>query len=490
MAAFPILSMITFLPLVGAMIILLARSVVGEQSRETVRLAALVVTLATFVLSLWAMSEFNPSLPDYQLIEDHQWFGEISYKLGVDGLSMLLILLTTFLMPLCVLASWESIKHRFAEYMIAFLVLETLMIGVFCSLDLVLFYIFFEGGLIPMFIIIGIWGGQNRLYAAFKFFLYTLLGSLALLAALVYIYITVGTSDIEVLQNTAFAPDAQTWLWLAFFASFAVKLPMWPVHTWLPDAHVEAPTAGSVILAGVLLKMGGYGMLRFSLPMFPDASALFQPVVFALSVIAVIYASLVAFRQTDIKKLIAYSSVAHMGLVTLGIFAFNEEGIQGAIFQMFSHGLISGALFLCVGVIYDRMHTREIAFYGGLVHRMPIYAAIFLFFSMANVGLPGTSGFIGEITSMIGGFLANPWAAAGAALGMILSAMYMLNLFRETVFGVVSNDKLSAISDVNVREAMILLILAAGTLLLGVFPSLVFDISEASALQVIELMNK
>ncbi len=490
MASFPILSMITFLPFIGALIILLTRSVVGEQSRETVRLAALIITLATFVLSLWSLSEFDPSVSGYQLVEDHAWFGQISYKLGVDGMSMLLILLTTFLMPLCVLASWTNIKVRFAEYMIAFLILETLMLGVFCSLDLVLFYVFFEAGLIPMFIIIGIWGGANRLYAAFKFFLYTLLGSLALLAALIYIYVTVGTTDIPTLQEHQFESGVQIWLWLAFFASFAVKLPMWPVHTWLPDAHVEAPTAGSVILAAVLLKMGGYGMLRFSLPMFPEASMLFQPLVFGLSVIAVVYASLVAFRQTDIKKLIAYSSVAHMGLVTLGIFAFNEEGIQGAIFQMFSHGLISGALFLCVGVIYDRMHTREIAAYGGLVHRMPIYAAIFLFFTMANVGLPGTSGFIGEIVSMIGGFLANPWAASGAALGMILSAVYMLKLFRETIFGVIKSEQVQAMKDVSFREAFILVVLVAGTLILGIVPSLIFDISETSAVEVLSLMNQ
>ncbi len=493
MASFPILSMITFLPLVGALIILLTRAAVGEQSRETIRLAALVVTLATFVLSLWAMSEFNPSAPGYQLVEDVAWFGQISYKLGVDGLSMLLILLTTFLMPLCVLASWKNIEVRFAEYMIAFLVLETLMLGVFCALDLVLFYIFFEGGLIPMFIIIGIWGGANRLYAAFKFFLYTLLGSLALLAALVYIYVDVGTTDIPTLQQHVFSSDVQTWLWLAFFASFAVKLPMFPVHTWLPDAHVQAPTAGSVILAGVLLKMGGYGMLRFSLPMFPEASLLFQPLVFTLSVIAVIYASLVAYRQTDMKKLIAYSSVAHMGLVTLGIFAFNEEGVQGAIFQMFSHGLISGALFLCVGVVYDRMHTREIAKYGGLVHRMPIYAAFFMFFTMANVGLPGTSGFIGEIMSMVGGFKANPWAAAGAALGMIFSAVYMLTLFRATVFGTIHNPKVAdpeIAKDVTLVEGVTLLLLAIGTLVLGIFPSLIFDISEASAVEVLSLMQK
>src|SRR5262249_21416646 len=336
--------------------------------------------------------------------------------LGVDGLAISLVVLTTALTPLCILQSMKSIEARIAEYMVCFLILETLMIGVFCAMDLVLFYVFFEGGLIPMFLIIGIWGGKNRLYAAFKFFLYTLLGSLLLLAALIYMYSVSGTTDVEALQAYPFTAQVQTWLWLAFFASFSVKLPMWPVHTWLPDAHVEAPTAGSVVLAAVLLKMGGYGFLRFSLPMFPDASLLFQPLMFALSVIAIVYASLVAFRQTDIKKLVAYSSVAHMGFVTLGIFSFNEAGIQGAIFQMISHGVISGALFFCVGVIYDRMHTRDIAFYGGLVHRMPVYAALFMLFSMANVGLPGTSGFVGEILTMVGGFQASTWAAAGAAL--------------------------------------------------------------------------
>ena len=463
-------------------------------------MAALVITSATFVLSLWALSEFDPNSPAaFQLIEEYVWFerdyahnavamDSINFKFGVDGMSILLIVLTTFLMPLCILASWNSIKKRVAEYMIAFLILETLMLGVFCALDLVLFYIFFEAGLIPMFIIIGVWGGQNRLYASFKFFLYTLLGSLALLAALIYIYTTVGSTDVEALQQHQFAENVQIWLWLAFFASFAVKMPMWPVHTWLPDAHVEAPTAGSVILAGVLLKMGGYGLLRFSLPMFPEASQQFQTLVFALSVIAVIYASLVAFRQTDIKKMIAYSSVAHMGLVTLGIFAFNEQGIQGAIFQMLSHGVISGALFLCVGVIYDREHTRDIAYYGGLVHRMPIYAALFLFFSMANVGLPGTSGFVGEITSMLGGFLAQPWAAAGAAIGMILSAVYMLHLYRETIFGEIVNEKLEGIKDVDSREAFMLIILAIVALVLGVLPNLVFDLSQGSTDEILKLM--
>ncbi|MEP7211066.1 MAG: NADH-quinone oxidoreductase subunit M, partial [Alphaproteobacteria bacterium] len=349
---------------------------------------------------------------------------------------------------------------------------------------------FFEGGLIPMFLIIGIWGGKNRLYAAFKFFLYTLLGSLLLLAALIYMSTVAGTTDVVALQNYPFDRGVQTWLWLAFFASFAVKLPMWPVHTWLPDAHVEAPTAGSVILAGVLLKMGGYGFLRFSLPMFPDASRLFQPLIFALSVIAIIYASLVAFRQTDLKKLIAYSSVAHMGFVTLGIFSFTQMGIQGAIFQMLSHGIISGALFFCVGVIYDRMHTREIAFYGGLVHRMPIYAALFMLFSMANVGLPGTSGFVGEILTMVGGFQASTWAAAGAAVGVILSAVYMLTVYRRVVFGEMTNDKLSAIKDLTATEIFILGLLAISALVLGVFPSLIFDMTAGSTADILQGIGK
>jgi NADH-quinone oxidoreductase subunit M len=341
-----------------------------------------------------------------------------------------------------------------------------------------------------MFLIIGVWGGKNRLYAAFKFFLYTLLGSLLLLAALIWMAITAGTTDIVALQAFPFDPGAQTWLWLAFFASFAVKLPMWPVHTWLPDAHVEAPTSGSVVLAAVLLKMGGYGFLRFSLPMFPDASILFQPLMLALGVIAIVYASLVAFRQTDIKKLVAYSSVAHMGFVTLGIFSFTQIGIEGAIFQMISHGIISGALFFCVGVIYDRMHTREIAFYGGLVHRMPVYAALFMLFSMANVGLPGTSGFVGEILTMVGAFEASTWAAAGAALGVILSAVYMLTLYRRTVFGDMTNDKLSDIKDVTALEFLILALLASGALALGVLPSLVFDLSDATTADILRLIGR
>ena len=434
---FPILSAVTFLPLAGALLILMVRALTYSQSNDEmednrVLYAGLIFSVATFLVSIVMLLGFEIGAEGYQLVENVAWYGNISYKLGVDGMSVTLILLTTLLTPISLIASIGSIKTRLTEYVVAFLVLETFMIGVFCALDLVVFYVFFEAGLIPMFIIIGVWGGIDRIYASFKFFLYTLLGSLFMLAAVVYMYLAAGTSDIVALEAYRFgwqdgAPWAspQTWLFLAFFASFAVKLPMWPVHTWLPDAHVQAPTAGSVILAGVLLKMGGYGLLRFSLPMFPEASVFFQPLVFTLSVIAIVYASLVAWRQTDMKKLIAYSSVAHMGFVTLGIFSFTEIGVQGAVFQMLSHGLISGALFLIVGVVYDRMHTREIEAYGGLVGRMPVYAVLFLLFTMANVGLPGTSGFVGEILTMAGAFQANTWAAVGAALGVIFSAVYM-----------------------------------------------------------------
>ena len=496
MGGFPILSALTFLPMVGALIIMVVRSATSGSSSvankandgRTALMAGLVISVATFIVSVAAFLYYDPSTPGYQLVEQHVWYQSISYKLGVDGLSLPLILLTTFLTPICLLASLNSIHKRVTEYVVAFLVLETFMIGVFTSLDLVLFYIFFEAGLIPMFLIIGIWGGKDKIYASFKFFLYTLLGSLLMLVAVVYMYITAGSSDFEVLEKFAFTRHAQTWLWLAFMASFAVKLPMWPVHTWLPDAHVQAPTAGSVVLAGVLLKMGGYGMLRFSLPMFPDASHLFQPFMFALAVAAIIYTSLVAWRQTDMKKLIAYSSVAHMGFVTLGIFSFTEVGVQGAIFQMISHGFIASALFLIVGVVYDRMHTREIAAYGGLVHRMPIYAAIFMLFTMANVGLPGTSGFIGEILSMIGGFQASTWAAGGAALGVIFSAVYMLTLYRRTVFGEITNPALNDIKDMNRIELVTIVPLALLTLLFGVAPNLILNLTEGAALRILSMM--
>jgi NADH-quinone oxidoreductase subunit M len=491
MGNFPVLTLMTFLPLLGGLFLMAARMASGpngaKQGKQAIFLGILI-SVATFVLSLMAFFAFDPAVAGYQLVEQQPWYGPITYKLGVDGLSLPLILLTTFLTPICLLASWNAIDTRVTEYVVAFLALETFMIGVFVALDLVLFYVFFEAGLIPMFLIVGIWGGKDRVYAAFKFFLYTLLGSLMMLVAVIYMITVSGTADIEQLETFDFARGAQTWLWLAFAASFAVKLPMWPVHTWLPDAHVQAPTAGSVVLAGVLLKMGGYGFLRFSLPMFPDASQLFQPAMFVLAVIAIVYTSLVAWRQTDMKKLIAYSSVAHMGFVTLGIFAFNEVGVQGAMFQMLSHGLISGALFLIVGVVYDRMHTREIAAYGGLVSRMPIYAGFFMLFTMANVGLPGTSGFVGEMLTMVGGFQAATWAAAGAALGVILSAVYMLTLYRRTVFGEITNPKLNTIQDMNLIEWICILPLAALTILFGVAPNLIFDVTEGATRRILSLM--
>src|SRR5512143_569442 len=402
MTTWPILSVTTFLPMVGALIVYLSRGD-DQAAKGNARWIALWTTLITFAVSLLLVWRFDPSIADFQFVEKGAWLASgITYHMGVDGISLPFVILTTALMPFCIIASWKSVQQRVREYMMAFLILETLMVGTFSALDLVLFYLFFEGGLIPMFLIIGIWGGPRRVYASFKFFLYTLLGSVLMLLAIMAMYWDAGTTDIPALLRHGFPIGLQKWAWLAFFASFAVKMPMWPVHTWLPDAHVEAPTAGSVILAAILLKMGGYGFLRFSLPMFPAASHYFTPLIFALSVIAVVYTSLVAFRQTDMKKLIAYSSVAHMGLVTMGIFSGNVQGEQGAIFQMLSHGVISGALFLCVGVVYDRMHTREIAFYGGIVNRMPWYAAVFMLFTMGNVGLPGTSGFVGEILTMTG----------------------------------------------------------------------------------------
>ncbi|MDB5463738.1 MAG: nuoM [Phenylobacterium sp.] len=479
----PILSLITYAPLVGVAGILALRlfgKADDPRSVEAAKWIALVTTLATLALSVLLVVQFNPHDAGFQFVEEAPWFAGLSYRMGVDGISVLFVLLTAFLMPLCIVASWKPITTRVLEYMIAFLVLETLVIGVFCALDLILFYIFFEFGLVPMFLIIGIWGGQRRVYAAFKFFLYTLLGSVLMLAAILAMIGISHTSSIPELMVYHFSPAIQTWLWLAFFASFAVKLPMWPVHTWLPDAHVEAPTAGSVILAGILLKLGGYGFMRFSVPMFPQASHLFTPLIFALSVIAVVYTSLVAFRQTDMKKLIAYSSVAHMGFVTMGIFSGNAVGEQGALFQMLSHGVISGALFLSVGVVYDRMHTREIAFYGGLVNRMPWYAAVFMLFTMGNVGLPGTSGFIGEILTMTGTYGVSTWTAIVAATGVILSAVYALNLYRAVIFGNLTNPKLAGITDLDWREVAIFAPLIAATLVLGVYPSVVFNLTQAS----------
>ncbi|MFL5014200.1 NADH-quinone oxidoreductase subunit M, partial [Rhizobium sp.] len=404
----------------------------------------------------------------------------IGYRMGVDGVSVLFVVLTAFLTPICVIASWSPIQNRVREYMLVFLVLETMCIGVFTTLDLALFYVFFEGSLIPMFLIIGIWGGARRIQAAYKFFFYSFTGTVLMLLAIMAMYWQAGTTDIAALLDHKFPPALQTWLWLAFFASFAVKMPMWPVHTWLPDAHVQAPTAGSVILAGVLLKLGGYGLIRFSLGMFPVASDYFAPLVFAMSVIAIIYTSLVAMMQDDIKKLIAYSSVAHMGYVTMGIFAANMQGVQGSIFQMLSHGIVSGALFLCVGVVYDRTHTREINAYGGLVNNMPKYAVAMMVFTMANVGLPGTSGFIGEFLTLIGVFRVNTWVALFAATGVILSAAYALWLYRRVIFGALEKEKLKALLDLSRREQLILYPLVALTIFFGVYPAPIFDATAAS----------
>ncbi|WP_071673664.1 NADH-quinone oxidoreductase subunit M [Nioella nitratireducens] len=482
-----LLSIVTFLPLVAAVIMAVFLRGNDEAAKLAAKRSALLVTAATFLVSLFILTSFDPSNPDFQLVEEGEWMMGLTYKIGVDGISVLFVLLTTFLMPLVIAACW-GVEHRVKEYMIALLVLESLMIGVFVALDLVLFYLFFEAGLIPMFLIIGIWGGKNRIYAAFKFFLYTFLGSVLMLVAMVAMYVDAGTTDIPSLLAHQFSTETlnlfgwhivgglQTVLWIAFFASFAVKMPMWPVHTWLPDAHVQAPTAGSVVLAAILLKMGGYGFLRFSLPMFPVASDLMGPFVMWLSVIAIIYTSLVAMVQEDMKKLIAYSSVAHMGYVTMGIFAANQQGVDGAIFQMLSHGFVSGALFLCVGVIYDRMHTRDIDAYGGLVNRMPAYAMVFMLFTMANVGLPGTSGFVGEFLVLMGVFQVNTWVALFAATGVILSAAYALWLYRRVVFGDLIKESLKSITDMTPREKWIFAPLIAMTLLLGVYPSLATDV--------------
>ena len=477
----PILSLCTFVPLLGALAILLM------PRAENARWIALGTTAVVFVLSLVMWANFDNANPGFQMVEKLEWLGGgISYHMGVDGISMLFVVLTAGLMPFCILASWESIETRVAEYMVAFLVLETMMIGVFCALDLVLFYVLFEAGLIPMFLIIGVWGGKRRVYASFKFFLYTFIGSVLMLLAIMSMYWYAGTTDIvALLDNPNFPASMQTWLWLAFFASFAVKMPMWPVHTWLPDAHVEAPTAGSVILAGILLKMGGYGFLRFSLPMFPVATEMFAPLVFTMSVIAIIYTSLVALAQEDMKKLIAYSSVAHMGFVTMGIFTVNHQGIEGGIFQMISHGVVSGALFLCVGVVYDRLHTRDIAAYGGLVNRMPMYAACFLVFTMANVGLPGTSGFVGEFLTMLGAFVHNSWIAIFAATGVVLSAAYALFLYRRIVFGALVKPSLQTMQDLTGREIALLAPLVILTIAMGVYPKPVFDVTTPAVAKLI-----
>jgi NADH-quinone oxidoreductase subunit M len=481
-ATSPILSLVTFLPLVGVAFI----AFLPRDADRNARYVALWTTLVTFAVSLLIWINFDKSSAEFQFVEERAWLGPLKYKMGVDGISMLFVILTTFLMPLCILASWEAIEERVKEYMIAFLVLETLMLGVFCALDLVLFYLFFEGGLIPMFLIIGVWGGERRVYASFKFFLYTLLGSVLMLLAMMAMYWHAGTTDIPTLMSAKFPRDTQWWLWLAFFASFAVKLPMWPVHTWLPDAHVEAPTAGSVVLAAILLKFGGYGFLRFSVPMFPLASQELAPFVFTLSIVAIIYTSLVALAQEDMKKLIAYSSVAHMGFVTMGIFTFTAQGVDGAIFQMLSHGLVSAALFLCVGVVYDRMHTREIEAYGGLVNRMPIYAFCFMVFTLANTGLPGTSGFIGEFLTLLAAFKINTWVAFLATTGMILSAAYALYLYRRVIFEALEKPSLMAIKDMNLREIAVMGPLVLLTILFGFYPAPLLDVTAVSVKKLVQ----
>ncbi|MBT5073644.1 MAG: NADH-quinone oxidoreductase subunit M [Kordiimonadaceae bacterium] len=480
MEHFPILSAITFLPLLGVLIIL---SISGEKEivERNARNAALLTTVATFLFSLVLWFGFDKTTAEFQFEEHAGWLGGgISYHMGIDGISILFVLLTTFIMPICILCGWETIKDRVKEYMIAFLLLECFMIGVFCTLDLVLFYVFFEAGLIPMFLIIGVWGGANRVYAAYKLFLYTLLGSVLMLVAMLYMYGEAGTTDIPALMQFDFDPQAQVWLWLAFFASFAVKMPMWPVHTWLPDAHVQAPTAGSVILAGILLKMGGYGFLRFSLPMFPVASEELAWFIYALSCTAIVYTSLVALRQTDMKKLIAYSSVAHMGFVTIGIFAFNVQGIEGAIIVMLAHGFVASALFLIVGVVYDRLHTRDIDRYGGLVHIMPNYALVFMFFTMASVGLPGTANFVGEVLVLVGIFKVSSWVAFFALFGVILGAAYMLYLYRRVVFGELTKDDLKDMLDLDRREIIIFTPLVILTLWMGIYPTTFMDFMHVS----------
>ncbi|OAF10810.1 NADH-quinone oxidoreductase subunit M [Bradyrhizobium neotropicale] len=488
MTTWPILSVTTFLPLVGALIVYLSRGD-DEAAQRNSRWIALWTTLITFAVSLILVARFDSSTADFQFVEKANWLATgITYHMGVDGISLPFVILTTALMPFCIIASWK-VTSRVREYMMAFLILETLMVGTFSAIDLVLFYLFFEGGLIPMFLIIGVWGGPRRVYASFKFFLYTLLGSVLMLLAIMALYWNGNTTDIPTLMHTAVPRSLQTWAWLAFFASFAVKMPMWPVHTWLPDAHVEAPTAGSVILAAILLKMGGYGFLRFSLPMFPLASHDFAPLIFTLSTIAIIYTSLVAMMQEDMKKLIAYSSVAHMGFVTMGIFAGTMQGVAGGVFQMISHGIVSGALFLCVGIVYDRMHTREIAAYGGLVNRMPLYAMTFMIFTMANVGLPGTSGFVGEFMTLLGTFKTSIPTAFFASTGVILSACYALWLYRKVVFGALVKPSLMTIKDLTFRECVTLFPLIALTILFGVYPKPVLDMSAASVQQLVNNYN-
>ena len=491
MSQIPLLSILIFLPIIGILFMLLIRNN-SDQSSNNLKLTALWISFINFIISLYLLFSFNQNDPDFQFVEQYFWIENgITYHLGVDGISVLFVVLTTMLVPLCILASYENIKFSIKEYLISFLALETFMIGVFCSLDLVLFYLFFEGGLIPMFLIIGIWGGERRVYSTFKFFLYTLAGSVFMLLAIIYIFIQTGTTDVETLLNYNFTRNEQIILWLAFFASFMVKIPMWPFHTWLPDAHVEAPTAGSVILAGVLLKMAGYGFIRFSIGFFPEASELFAPFIFALSVIAIIVTSLIALVQEDMKKLIAYSSVAHMGFVTLGIFTFTVQGIEGGIIQMVSHGIVSAALFLCVGVVYDRLHTRDISRYGGLVNKMPIYAFSFMIFILASLGLPGTSGFVGEFLVLLSIFSINTYFAVFATTGVVLAATYSLWLYRRIIFGALIKDELSEMVDLTRREILIFAPLLMLTILIGIFPKPVIDIIEPSTKKIVsQIENK
>ena len=484
----PILSILLVLPVIGILLLTFISN--NSESDVNLKQTALWVSFLNFIISLVVLFNFNQVDPNFQFVEKYYWLGDtISYHVGVDGISILFVVLTTFLVPICILASYNNIKFSMKEYLIAFLALETFMIGVFISMDLILFYLFFEGGLIPMFLIIGIWGGERRIYSTFKFFLYTLAGSVFMLLAVIFMYWEVGTSSIPVLLQHEFSYDAQIILWLAFFASFVVKIPMWPFHTWLPDAHVEAPTAGSVILAGVLLKLAGYGFIRFSITMFPDASHYFAPMIYALSIIAIIFTSLIALVQEDMKKLIAYSSVAHMGFVTLGIFTFTIQGIEGAIIQMISHGIVSAALFLCVGVVYDRIHTREIERYGGLVNRMPLYSFSFMIFILASLGLPGTSGFVGEFLVLLSIFSVNTYFAVFATTGVVLAATYSLWLYRKIIFGQLIKDDLKDILDLSSREIIIFVPLILLTLLIGIYPIPVLEIIEPSSQLTLEIIN-
>ena len=485
---FPILSSLILLPSIGALFIFFSKS--SNEKYQSSKYIALFISIANFLLSLYLWSVFDKSATEFQYVENREWLsGYVNYKVGVDGISILFILLTTFITPICIISVNATIKHRLKDFLVAILIMETLMIGVFCSLDLVIFYLFFEAGLIPMFLIIGIWGGERRVYSAFKFFLYTLLGSVLMLIAIISIYWITGTTDVEKLYEIGIGEQYQNLLWLAFFSSFAVKTPMWPVHTWLPDAHVEAPTAGSVLLAAILLKMAGYGFIRFSVGLFPVASEYFTPLVFALSLVAIVYTSLVALMQEDMKKLIAYSSVAHMGFVTLGIFTMTQQGIEGSIFQMISHGLVSAALFLCVGVVYERMHTRLISKYGGLVNIMPRYAIVFMVFTLGALGLPGTSGFIGEFLILMGAFKKNFLVATIASLGVILGAAYMLWLYKRIIFGEIINSEVRNMIDLKKFEIVILFLLVAPIIFFGFYPGPLINSVETSVSSLLELYN-